>query len=109
MGMKRGDIVTVSLPGDYGKPRPALIIQSDLFDAHPSVTVLPITSELRDVPLFRITIEPDEENGLRKRSQVMIDKSCTLQREKLKEQFGKLDDASMLAINRALAMFLGFG
>ena len=57
--MKRGDLVTVSLPGSYGKPRPALIIQSDLFDEHPSVTVLPITSELRDAPLFRITIEPE--------------------------------------------------
>ena len=56
--MKRGDLVTVSLPGAYGKPRPALIIQSNLFDDHPSVTVLPITSELRETPLFRITLEP---------------------------------------------------
>lgn len=106
--MKRGDIVTVSLPGDYGKPRPALIIQSDFFDVHPSVTVLPITSELREAPLFRITVNPNKENGLYKISQVMIDKSHTIQREKLKERFGKLDDASMLAINRALAVFLGF-
>jgi mRNA interferase MazF len=108
MGMKRGDLVTVSLPGTYGKPRPALIIQSDFFDEHPSVTILPITSELRDTPLFRITIEPDKENGLRKSSQVMVDKAHTVHREKLGERFGKLNDESMLAINRALAVFLGF-
>ena len=106
--MKRGDLVTVSLPGNYGKPRPALIIQSDLFDEHPSVTVLPITSELRDAPLFRITIEPEKENGLRSSSQVMIDKTHTVPSEKLSEPFGKLSDENMIAINRALAVFLGF-
>jgi len=106
--MKRGELVTVSLSGDYGKPRPALIIQSNLFDDHPSVTILPITSDLRETPLFRITIEPSEENGLRKSSQVMIDKIHTVSRDKLSEPFGTLNDVSMLAINRALVLFLGF-
>lgn len=108
MGMKRGDLVTVALAGHYGKPRPALIIQSDLFDVHPSVTVLPITSELRDAPLFRITIEPSKENGLRAPSQIMVDKAHTVPREKLGDPFGKLSDELMLAVNRALAVFLGF-
>jgi mRNA interferase MazF len=108
MEMKRGDLITVSLSGDYGKPRPALVIQSDLFDEHPSITILPITSELRDTPLFRITIEPNEENGLRKPSQVMVDKAHTVAREKLSTPFGKIDDTLMLTINRALALFLGF-
>lgn len=106
--MKRGDLVTVSLPGDYGKPRPALIIQSNLFDDHPSVTVVPITSELRETPLFRVTIEPSDKNGLQKTSQAMIDKIHTVSRDKLSEPFGVLNDISMLAINRALALFLGF-
>ncbi len=106
--MKRGDLVTVSLSGDYGKPRQALVIQSDLFDEHPSITILPITSDLRNTPLFRITIEPSDENGLRKRSQVMVDKSHTVAREKLSIPFGKIDDTLMLTINRALALFLGF-
>ncbi len=106
--MKRGDLVTVSLPGDYGKPRPALIIQSNLFDDHPSVTILPITSDLRETPLFRISIEPSEKNGLRKLSQIMIDKAHTVSRDKLSEPFGTLNDVSMLKINRALALFLGF-
>src|SRR5512144_3326141 len=60
VGVRRGDLVTIALPGSYGKPRPALIIQSDLFDEHPSMTILPVTSELRDTPLFRVVVEPDE-------------------------------------------------
>ena len=72
------------------------------------MTVLPVTSELRDTPLFRIFVEPDEGNGLRMRSQVMVDKAQTVPREKIGETFGRLDDATMLAVNRALAVFLGF-
>ena len=106
--MKRGDLVTVSLSGAYGKPRPALIIQSDWFSAHPSITILPITSELRETPLFRITVEPSKENGLQKKSQVMIDKAHTVSREKLSRPFGKLDESLLMSINRALALFLGF-
>jgi mRNA interferase MazF len=108
MGMRRGDLVTVALSGHYGKPRPALVIQSDLFDAHPSITVLPVTSELRDTPLFRITVEPNEDNGLRVTSQIMVDKVHTIPKEKLGSPFGKLSDEIMLAVNRALAVFLGF-
>ena len=106
--MRRGDLVTVALQGAYGKPRPALVIQSDLFDEHPSVTVLPITSELRATPLFRITIEPDAGNGLRQASQVMVDKAQTVPREKIGEAFGRLSNENMLAVNRALAVFFGF-
>jgi mRNA interferase MazF len=106
--MKRGDVVTVALPGAYGKPRPALIIQSDYFAEHPSVTILPVTSELRDTPLFRITIPPTAANGLLKASQVMVDKAHTIPREKIGKTLGRLDDAALLSINRALALFLGF-
>lgn len=106
--MKRGDIVIVSLPGSYGKPRPALIIQADFFNLHPSFTVLPITTELRDAPLFRITVEPSKENGLREISQIMIDKAHTMPSEKLLKPIGKLDNELMLTVNRSLAVFLGF-
>ncbi len=106
--MKRGDIVTVVLPGAYGKPRPALIVQSDLFDEHPSVTILPVTSELRDTPLFRITVLSTAESGLRKTSQVMVDKIHTIPRDKIGKTIGRLDGAAMLAVNRALALFIGF-
>ena len=106
--MRRGDLVTITLQGDYGKPRPGLVIQSDLFNAHPSVTILPVTGELRDAPLFRITVEPSVINGLNKPSQVMVDKPQTLARGKIGETFGRLDDDAMLSINRALAVFLGF-
>ena len=106
--IRRGDVVTVALPGAYGKPRPALVIQSDLFDAHPSVTVLPLTSELRRLRIVRVAIQPTAENGLKKPSQVMVDKVSTIPREKIGKRLGALDDASIVAVNRALALFLGF-
>ena len=106
--MKRGELVSIALQGDYGKPRPALVIQSDLFSEHPSVTILPVTSELRRAPLFRIEVEPTAENGLKKISQVMVDKAQSVPREKVGESFWRLDDAKMVAINRALAVWLGF-
>ena len=105
--MRRGDLVTVALPGAYGKPRPALVIQSDLFDEHPSVTILPITSELRDTPLFRIDIAPSATNGLRKPSQVMVDKAQSVPRGKLGDTIGRLEDDTLLPVTRALAVFLG--
>ena len=107
--MTRGDLVTVALPGTYGKPRPAVVIQSDLFGEHPSVTILPVTSELRDLPLFRVLVSPTDTNGLRTTSEIMVDKAQTVPREKLGPPFGRLDDTTMVAITRALALFLGLG
>ncbi|MEW5838598.1 MAG: type II toxin-antitoxin system PemK/MazF family toxin [Pseudomonadota bacterium] len=105
--MKRGDLVTVSLPGDFGKPRPALIIQANLFLDHPSVVVVPITGEVLDAPLFRISVTPTVSNGLHKLSQVMLDKPYTVTRAKVGEPFGYLDERTLLEVNRALAVFLG--
>ena len=106
--MKRGDVVTIALQGDYGKPRPALVVQSNLFDSHPSVTILPITSELRDTPLFRVDVEPNDANGLRKKSQIMVDKAQTIARAKIGKTVGRVDDQTMMAVTRLLAFFLGF-
>jgi len=103
----RGNLITVALQGDYGKARPAVVVQSDLFDEHPSVTLLPLTSDLRDTPLFRITIEPSPENGLRQRSQIMIDKIHTVPRAKLGPSLGRLSDDEQIAVNRSLMLFLG--
>ena len=107
MEVKRGELVTVALQGDHGKPRPALVIQSDFFDAHPSVTLLPVTSDLRDAPLFRITVQPGGTNGLRLPSQIMVDKAVTVSRPKVGERFGSLDADVMLEVSRRLAIFLG--
>jgi len=81
--MRRGDLVTVAVSGDFGKPRPALVIQSDHFDATATVTVLLISATLVDAPLIRLAVEPGAENGLRKPSQVMIDKAITVQRDRV--------------------------
>lgn len=80
----------VALQGDLGKPRPALIIQYDLFDAHPSITILPVTGELRSAPLFRISVNPSELNGLSKPSQVIVDKPQSIAREKIGAVIGCL-------------------
>lgn len=105
--MKRGDFITVAVSGDYGKPRPALVIQSDLFGEHGSVTVLPVTSTLIATPLFRVEIEPTPGNGLRLRSQVMVDKAVTVPREKAGAVVGSIDKATLVGIDRSLAVFLG--
>jgi mRNA interferase MazF len=101
--------VTVVTSGDYGKPRPALIVQSDAYSKHPSITVLPLTSELHDMPLLRVTVEPGENTGLRLRSQVMVDKATTIARAKAGSLIGRLDEATLVNVSRALAAFLGTG
>jgi mRNA interferase MazF len=105
--MRRGSLITIAVQGDYGKPRPAVIIQSDNFNEHPSVTVLPLTSTLFDAPLIRVTIEPSPANQLAKKSQVMIDKAATIPHEKIGNLIGNLDYVSMQEIDRCLAVFLG--
>jgi mRNA interferase MazF len=106
--MKRGDLVVAVLPGEYGKPRPALVIQSDLFDRHPSVTLLPISSDPKEAPFVRIFVNPDAANGLQQRSQIMADKAITVPRKRIGKVIGRLDPDDMLAVSRALALFLGF-
>jgi mRNA interferase MazF len=106
--LKRGDIVTIAAPGDYGKPRPALIIQADVFnDIHASITVLPLTSTIIDAPLFRITLDPSRQNGLSRVSQIMVDKVLTLPREKIGKRVGHLGGNLMIRVGRALYVWLG--
>lgn len=104
---RRGDFVTIAMQGDFGKPRPALIVQSDQFSEHASVTVLLVSSALVDAPLLRVTVQPNPENGLQKPSQVMVDKAMTVKKDKLGEVFGQLNADGMLEIERRLAVFLG--
>lgn len=102
----RGDLVAISLPGDYGKPRPALVIQNDLLAELDSVVLCPVTSDLRTAD-FRVTIEPTTSNGLRHVSQVMVDKLSTLPRSKVGDTFGRLEDEKMRAVDRALLLVIG--
>jgi mRNA interferase MazF len=105
--LKRGDVVTVAMQGDYGKPRPAIVVQSDLFNAtHASVTVAPVTTTIVDAPLFRILVEPSSDNGLQSISQVMIDKLVTVRRDKVGKRIGVIDDETLQRITRSLALWL---
>ncbi|NMM26052.1 MAG: type II toxin-antitoxin system PemK/MazF family toxin [Glaciimonas sp.] len=105
--MNRGDFVTIAMQDDFGQPRPALVIQSDQFNQHATVTILLVSSMLVDAPLLRVTIQPGAGNGLQKPSQVMVDKAMTVKRDKLGEAFGVASDAAMLEVGRCLAVFLG--
>jgi len=103
-------VVTIAAPGDYGKPRPAVLIQSDYFnDTHASILVCPFTTSRVDAPLFRLDVAPSETNGLEAHSQIMIDKVITMRRDKIGRRIGRLDDETMLAVNRSLTLFLGLG
>ena len=105
--MMRGHLVTIAMQGDFGKPRPALVIQADQFDETATITVLPVTSTLVAAPLFRITVQPSTENGLQKASQVMVDKAMTVKRDKIGQAIGRIDMDVMVEVERSLAVFLG--
>ena len=95
------------MPGDYGKPRPALVVQSDLFAELPSFVICPLTTLIRtDADQFRLEVTPSSANGLRQISQIAIDKITVLPADKIGEFVGKADDALLLRVNRALALFL---
>jgi mRNA interferase MazF len=100
-------IVTVAVQGEFGKARLALVVQSDLFSNHPTVTVLLMTTTLTDAPLLRIDIEPTPENGLNEPSQISVDKVFTVRREKIDSVIGEVDDSTMVAVGRSLVVFLG--
>ena len=106
--MRRGEVWTVAGAGDYaGKPRPVAIVQDDRFGEIESVTVCPFTTNPMSPQLFRVTVDSDEANGLVQPSWLMADKLMTVPRNKLGRSIGRLDDATMLRLNRAITVFLG--
>ena len=109
--MKRGDIFSVSVPGDYGKPRPAVILQTNaLNDVNfASVLVCPMTSHLVDAPLFRLNLKPSKANGLRKESQLMVDKVQAISVSRIGKLMGKVDSKTMKKVNQSIAFVLGLG
>ncbi|MNE03504.1 Toxin MazF [compost metagenome] len=106
--MRRGDIWTVSGGRDYaGKPRPVVIVQDDSFDGTDSITICAFTSDATDAPLFRLLMEPNDRNGLRAVSRLMVDKVTTVPKSKIGTQVGRLDDEDIVRLNQAMMVFLG--
>jgi len=106
--VRRSEIWTAAAGSGYaGKPRPIVIIQDDHFDATDSVTVCAFTTDPTEAPLIRLPIAPDERNGLREMSSLMVDKITTVPRSKLGERLGRLADADMIGLERAIAVFFG--
>lgn len=106
--MRRGDIHIAAARGTYtGKPRPVVIVQDDRFDATASVTVCPLTASTVEAPLARITIEPTAATGIEQASQIMVDKITTMPRTNVRDHLGRLADADLIRLDRALVVFLG--
>jgi len=105
--MKRGDLVTVALPGSYGKPRPAIIVQSDGLSAVDSVLVAILSTYQLDAPLYRLSLSPSSANGLRESSDVLVEKLFAVPRAKIGPVFGRASDEQMLQLNGMLAFVLG--
>jgi mRNA interferase MazF len=109
--LKRGDVVLVVMAGDYGKPRPAVVVQSDemIRFGFSSVVVCPMTSNVSDRPRVRVTVEPDQINGLSLRSEIMVEKLVGMSVDKVRRTIGQLNDATMRRVDRALFVVLGLG
>lgn len=106
--MKRGEIWTVAGGKDYaGKPRPAAIVQDDVFDGTDSITICAFTTDPTEAPLFRLLVEPSDRNGLRSASRLMVDRIVTVPRSRLGELIGQLDTEDVVRLNRAIMVFLG--
>jgi mRNA interferase MazF len=106
--MRRGEIWTVAGGKDYaGKPRPAVILQDDRFDATDSLTICVFTTDPTEAPLFRLKVAPNETNGLRTPCRLMVDKITTVPKAKLGDRIGRLDDEDVVRVNRAVLVFLG--
>lgn len=105
--MERGDLVTVAVSGDYGKSRPALVIQTDHLAETDSVLVCLLTTTIRDAPLFRFPLPANQQTGLAVPSQIMVDKIMAVRRDRCGTRIGKVDPATMLALNRLLAFVVG--
>src|SRR5271156_4622683 len=106
--MRRGDIWTVSGARGYaGKPRPVAILQDDRFDGTDSVTICAFTTDETEAPLFRLTVEPNERNGLSASCRLMVDKITTVPKSKFGAHVGRLDDEDILRLNQAMLVFLG--
>ena len=106
--MKRGEVWTVAGGPDYAaKPRPVVIVQDDQFQGGDSITVCPLTADPTPGPMVRLEVVPAEENGLRVASRIMVDKLTTVPKNKLGRRVGRLDDETMVRLNRAMLVFLG--
>jgi mRNA interferase MazF len=106
--VKRGEIWTVSGGSGYtGKPRPAVIVQDDRFEATNSVTLCAFTTDPTEAPLLRLVVAPTDSNGLKRNSRLMVDKITTVPKVRVGDRIGQLDAEDLMRLNRAMTVFLG--
>ena len=105
--MKRGDIVVAVFPGEYGKPRPGVVVQSTAVIAHPSLTLCPLTTDIHEPDEIRVRVSPTPENGLRLPSEIMVDKIASVRRERVRAHIGSIDSTTLRSLDTALRVWLG--
>jgi mRNA interferase MazF len=106
--MRRGEIWTVAVGSEYaGKPRPGVVVQDDAFEDTHSVTICAFTTNPTEAPIFRVLVQPSEQNGLAAQSRLMVDEITTVPKTKLGERIGRLDDEDVVRLNQAILVFLG--
>lgn len=103
----RGDVVIAVFGRDYGKPRPALVVQSDAFNpTHASMILCPISSEITGLYFARVRVPPSAQNGLELESEIMVDKLATVASQRIRQQIGRLTRAQMETVDRTLRIWL---
>jgi mRNA interferase MazF len=107
--MRRGDVIVAALPGDYGKPRPSVVVQSDRLAGTDTVLVCPITSSIDERIALRPIVDASDVTGLRQRSQIMTEKVTAIRRDKCGSPIGRIDPDTMAELGALIAFALGLG
>ena len=107
VGVRRGDLITVAVNDDCGKPRPALVVQSDYLPETDSILVCPLTTTIRDVPIYRLALPANAATGLRQPSQIMVDKMTAVRRDRCGPPIGQVDSEALAKLKALLAFVLG--
>lgn len=105
--LQRGDVLKVIIPGEYGKPRPAVIIQTRMLHDIPSLIVVPCTSELVDGCIYRPNVPHDEQTGLLLPTQAMADKLVAVSKRRIREVIGHVSPETLDDVERAVHFVIG--
>lgn len=107
MIVRRGDVVLIVVPGELGKPRPAVVVQADELGSRRTVVVCPMSSETDETTILRPVIEATGETGLHSVSQIMTDKITAVRRDRIRRVLGSLRAVDVERLDRAILIVLG--
>ena len=114
MNIKRGDIYYADLSpvigSEQGGLRPVLIVQNDVGNKYsPTVIAAAITSKISKAKLPTHIDVPGDDTGLSKDSIILLEQIRTIDKKRLKEKMGHLDELTMTSVNNAIQVSFGLG